>query len=289
MRRQAVDLTGRNVLITGGSRGIGYATAAACLRAGARVTIAARTAMTVQDAVDRLRGQELGDVEGVCCDVSDLVGVDAAIAHAESSFGRIHGLVHAAAVLSPIGPVIDVEPEEWLDTVRVNLFGTFLVVRQVARHMVQHGGGRMVCLSGGGASGPFPNFTAYASSKVAVVRFCETVAAELAPLGVEVNCLAPGFVATRMHEQTLIAGERAGREYLESTKAQLDSGGVPSEVAADAAAFLLSEGAAGITAKFVSAPHDDVRNWPEHLPELEGSDLFTLRRVLPRDRSRDWQ
>ncbi len=289
MNRAPVSLGGRNVLVTGGSRGIGYAIAAACLRSGARVTIAARTATAVQDAVERLRDEERGEVGGVSCDVGDPEAVDRAIAHAVSAFGHIHGLVHAAAVLGPIGPTVDVEPEEWLDTVRLNLFGTFLVVRQVARHMVGHGGGRIVCLSGGGASGPFPNFTAYASSKVAVVRFCETVAAELAPHGVAVNCLAPGFVATAMHEQTLLAGERAGADYLASTRARLDAGGVPPEVAAEAAAFLLSTAAAGITAKFVSAPYDDVSTWPEHLVELDNSDLFTLRRVLPRDRGQDWQ
>lgn len=299
MSRPAVDLSGRNVLVTGGSRGIGFAVASACLDAGARVAIAARTAAAVDEAVGRLRERApaglrpgvvgVTAVVGVTCDVGDPAGVDAAVASAESAFGRIHGLVHAAAVLGPIGPVVDVDPADWLDTLRVNLFGTFLVVRRVARHMVDHGGGRMVCLSGGGASGPFPNYTAYAAGKVGVVRFCETVAAELAPHGVEVNCLAPGFVATRMHAQTLLAGERAGEDYLASTRAQLAAGGVRPEVAAEAATFLLSDDAAGITAKFVSAPYDDVRGWPDHLTELDNSDMFTLRRVLPRDKGRDWQ
>ena len=288
MTGHPVTLAGRNVLVTGGSRGIGYAIAGACLRAGAQVTLASRTETTLWAAVDRLREQAPG-VEGVCCDVSEPAGIDAAVAHAEAAFGRIHGLVHAAGILGPIGPVVDTDPQEWLDALKVNLFGTFLAVRGVGRHMAHLGGGRIVCLSGGGASGPFPNYTAYASAKVGVVRFCETVAVELAPAGVEVNALAPGFVVTDIHRQTLLAGDRAGEEYLASTKAQLASGGVPPEVAAGAATFLLSDAAAGITGRFVAAPYDGFVDWPDRRSELDGSDLFTLRRIVPRDRGGNWQ
>ncbi len=143
--------------------------------------------------------------------------------------------------------------------------------------------------SGGGASGPFPNYSAYACSKVAVVRLTETIAQELAP-EIEVNCLAPGFVLTRIHRQTLEAGSRAGQEFFEKTKTLLEEGGgVPATVAAEACAFLVSDAAKGITGKFVAAAYDDYRAWPLHLEELRDSDLFTLRRTLPRDRGLDWQ
>ena len=154
--------------------------------------------------------------------------------------------------------------------------------------MNAYGGGRIALFSGGGASSPFPNYTAYASSKVAVVRFAETIAEELGP-SIEVNCIGPGFVATRLHEQTLAAGERAGGEFLEKTKAALSSGGVSATVGAEAAAFLVSDAAAGITGKFVAAQYDDYRAWPSRLEALSGSELFTLRRVLPRERGLDWQ
>ena len=152
------------------------------------------------------------------------------------------------------------------------------------------GGGRIVLYSGGGAATPFPNYTAYASGKAAVVRFCETIAIELAPYNIEVNALAPGFVATRLHQQTLAAGaSAAGEEFLAKTQFELAKGGVPATVGADCAAFLVSDAARGITGKFVAAPYDRYAEWPRHLRELRGSDLFTLRRILPKERGMDWQ
>jgi NAD(P)-dependent dehydrogenase (short-subunit alcohol dehydrogenase family) len=151
-------------------------------------------------------------------------------------------------------------------------------------------GGRIVVFSGGGASGPFPNYTAYACSKVAVVRLIETAALEMAPYGIEINCLAPGFVLTRMHKQTIEAGAMTvGADYFERTQSEIQRGGTPIEVAARAALFLASDRSSGITGKLVSARHDGWREWPDHISELQTNDIFTLRRILPKDRGMDWQ
>jgi 3-oxoacyl-[acyl-carrier protein] reductase len=152
-----------------------------------------------------------------------------------------------------------------------------------------NGGGRIVLFAGGGAAAPFPNYTAYACGKAGLVRLTETVALELAPARIQVNCIAPGFVVTRLHEQTLAAGERAGKDFLEMTRQQIEKGGVSASVGAEAAVFLVSDAAEGITGKFVAAPYDGYGEWPGHLEELSGSDLFTLRRIVPRDRGMDWQ
>jgi len=288
--KQDIDLRGKSILITGGSMGLGLESARSCRAYGANVMLCARGKDTLAEAsaeLAQLQGE--GRVETHAADVGDERAVETLFDRVESQFGRCDAVIHAAGVYGPIGNITDLEDTEaWWDALRINLFGTFLVARAAARRMKRAGGGRMVLYSGGGASGPFPNYTAYACSKVAVVRFTETIAQELAP-EVEVNCLAPGFVLTRIHNQTLEAGERAGKEFFEKTQGLVAEGGVPPTVAAEASAFLVSDAAKGITGKFVAAAYDNYREWPLHLAELRDGDLFTLRRILPRDRGLDWQ
>jgi 3-oxoacyl-[acyl-carrier protein] reductase len=138
---------------------------------------------------------------------------------------------------------------------------------------------KIVNFSGGGAATPFPNYSAYAAGKIAVVRLTENLAEEFKPLGISVNAVAPGFVVTRLHDQTLRAGEKAGKSFLEGTKKQIEKGGVPPEKAADLTSLLLSGQSDGINGKFISAPWDP---WgeTEFIEKLKSSKhLATLRRI----------
>jgi NAD(P)-dependent dehydrogenase (short-subunit alcohol dehydrogenase family) len=286
LARPLDSLEGRRILVTGGSRGIGRACAERVLAAGARVTIAARHAGTLEQARGAL-ASDFGDaVSARPVDVSDGDAVEALVGAAVDVMGGLDGVVHAAGVVGPIGPTVEQSPDAWWEAIRVNLFGTLAVVRASAR--VMEPGGRMVVLSGGGAASPFPNYSAYAASKAAVVRLVETLAVELAGR-VEINALAPGFVATDLHQATLKAGPAAGAAYLERTRRELAEGGVPPELAGRAAVFLLSDRARGITGRLVAAPWDEWWRWPERLDELAGGDLFTLRRIVPGDRGATWQ
>jgi NAD(P)-dependent dehydrogenase (short-subunit alcohol dehydrogenase family) len=283
-------LAGRTVLITGGSMGIGLACAEAALAAGARVAIAARGERQLDAAQARLAAQgSAGRVMARRCDIAVDRDVAELMDAVVARFGRLDGVVHAAAVIGPIGSVLEIEPDAWLETVRSNLYGAFLVLRHAAAHMRRTGGGRIVLLSGGGATAAFPNYSPYACSKAGVVRLVETAAVELAAHDIAVNALAPGFVATRMHEATLAAGVRAGAAYLERTRADLAAGGVPASLAGDAAVFLLSARSAGISGRLFAAPWDDAAEWSRRAAEIAGSDLFTLRRIVPRDRGAAWQ
>lgn len=280
-------LEGKSVVITGGSMGIGFATAKACLEAGASITICSRHARDLDKALEALDGGSRAAARAA--DVTRVDDVDRLLDTAIARHGRLDAVVHSAGVYGPIGPAYDVDPEEWLDAIRINLFGTFLVARQAVRRFRASGGGRLVLFSGGGAASPFPRYTSYACAKAAVVRFTETLALEVAADDIAVNCIAPGFVITRLHEQTLAAAERAGSDFLATTRKQIDAGGVPPEVAADTAVFLASDLARGITGKFVAAPYDGWRDWPQHLGELRSTDIFTLRRIVPKDRGMNWQ
>jgi NAD(P)-dependent dehydrogenase (short-subunit alcohol dehydrogenase family) len=282
-------LTGRTVVVTGGSMGLGLACASEIVRRGGAVVLCARGESTLEDARAELSREAPGRVHALAGDVTDTGFIERLLDAAESVGGSV-STVHAAAVLSAIGPVVEVDPARWWETVRVNLLGAFLVARATCRRLVHRGvEGSIVLFSGGGATAAFPNYTAYACGKVGVVRLAETLAQEMAPHRIRVNCVAPGFVATRMHDATIEAGAAAGSEYLRRTEQELRAGGVPPELAARTVAFLLSDAAEGISGRLVAAVHDEWARWPEHRAELEGSDLFTLRRIVPRDRGFDWQ
>ena len=281
-------LAGRTVIVTGGSMGIGRAAAEAVLQGGARVVIVARGAEALEETRAQL-SRTYGDrVDAIAADVSDERAVTALFETVADRFGGIDGVVHAAAIAGPIGRIDEIEPAEWWHALEIDLFGTFLVARAAAIAM-RGRGGRIVLLSGGGATAPMPRFSAYACSKAAVVRLTETLAQELAEENIAVNALAPGFVATRIHDSTLAAGERAGIEYLHATEKQLSEGGVPVEHPGKAAAFLLSDAARGINGRLLSAVWDDWAAWPERGAPLDSGDLFTLRRIVPRDRALSWQ
>jgi NAD(P)-dependent dehydrogenase (short-subunit alcohol dehydrogenase family) len=285
--RHSID--GLRVVITGGSMGIGYACAELALAAGARVLIAARGVAELETAAEALTAASGTEVGWASADVGEPIDVGRLFAAVERRLGGVDAVIHAAALLGPIGPAIDADPVAWIEAVRANLVGSFLVAREAARLMRRGGsGGRIVLFSGGGATTPFPNFSAYGASKAGVVRLTETLAVELAAERIAVNCVAPGLVATRMQTQTLAAGPRAGDGYVAAVREKLADGAVPAALAAAAARFLISQASDGITGRLLAAPWDDWRAWPDRREEIAASDLFTLRRIVPADRGLDW-
>ena len=196
-------------------------------------------------------------------------------------FGRIDILVNNAGVQPPIGPLVDNDPQEWEQAIAVNLLGPFHCLQAVLPGMIERGQGKIINLSGGGATAPRPNFSAYAASKAAVVRLTETLAEELRPHNIQVNAIAPGAINTRMLDEVLEAGAAAGDE-LAAARERSQQGGTPVELAADLVVFLASERSGQLTGKLISAPHDDWRTWDDgRIEELVGSSWYTLRRLDP--------
>jgi NAD(P)-dependent dehydrogenase (short-subunit alcohol dehydrogenase family) len=256
------------ILVTGGSMGIGRACAERLAADGARVVIAARGREAIDETLAALPGE---GHEGLVLDVSE----PASWERAAPALAELDGLVHAAAVIGPVGPVEAIDPVEFEAVLRINVLGTMLAVR-TCLPALRASAGRAVAFSGGGGTGPLPRFDAYAASKAAVVRLVENLARD----GVEVNAVSPGFVATRMQDVTLEAGpEAVGEDYYERTRRDLAEGGTPPEKAAELVAFLLSEAAVGISGKLISAPWDP---WgePDFQERLRSEpDFATVRRI----------
>lgn len=268
------------MLITGGSRGIGNAVAAGMAREGALLMIAARDAVEVERAKDHLCGIGV-KAFGLAIDVTKAADVDCLVQETIGRFGRIDVLVNAAGVQGPIGPLWQTDAKQWLSAVNTNLFGTMLCCRAVLPHMIAAGGGKIINFSGGGATGPRANFSAYAASKAAVVRLTETLAEETRPFNIGINAVAPGMINTRLLDEILQAGSAAGGERAVIEKLRQDPNGfVPVELPVELVVFLASPGSDGLTGKLISAPHDDWRAWDEcRIRKLSALPWMTLRRV----------
>jgi len=287
----SAPLAGRTALITGGSRGLGLEIARAYLESGAAgLCICGRDADVLEGALGELRklaapGQK---VLGYTADVSRPQEVERLVQLALIELGEVTILVSNAGVYGPKGMLEDTDWSRWTRAVEVNLFGSVLPARELVAHFTRRGYGKIVQLSGGGATGPLPGLSAYAASKAAVVRFAETLAEELREHRVDVNAIAPGPLNTRMLDEVLDAGpERLGEAFYKRALEQRRSGGIPLRQGAKLAVFLGSSASDGITGKLLSAVWDPWPALPERMADLE-SDIYTLRRIVPRDRGLDW-
>lgn len=286
-----MDLKGRYAVITGANQGLGRAIATAFVKAGASVLLTARNTELLDRVVEELKpkaaaGQQVIGMRG---DVADEASCAAVMARARESFPELTALVNNAGVYGPMGPIETVDWDVWVQAIRINLLGTVMMCRQAIPWMRGRGYGKIVNLSGGGATAPLPNISAYAASKAAVVRITETFAEELREARVDVNSIAPGALNTRLLDQVLAAGpEKVGAKFYERSLKQRDSGGAPPERGAELAVWLASAESDGITGKLISAVWDPWETLAEHAADLKTSDVYTLRRIVPQDRGLGW-
>jgi len=269
-------LAGQRILVTGASRGIGREVAIRLSRDGADLVIVSRN----REALDEVLGElEPGNHAALPFDVCDSSAWQSAI-DTIAPDGHLSGVVTAAAIVTPIGLLGSWDIGEFRHTLDVNVVGTLLAVETTVKQLVANHGS-VVAFSGGGATGPFPRYDAYAASKAAVARLVENLAVGLAPDGVRVNCVAPGFVLTDMHQATLIAGgDRAGNEYFDRTARAIESGeGDSPALAADLVSFLLSGASAPITGKLISARWDPWKDERFRARLAQDADFGTLRRI----------
>jgi NAD(P)-dependent dehydrogenase (short-subunit alcohol dehydrogenase family) len=284
-------LDGLVAIITGGGHGLGAAVAEHYVAAGASVMICGRSLASLEAIRAKLKpslaaGQA---IEIMAADVTLPEQVDALIAETLKRLERIDALVNNAGIYGPMGRIDEVDWKEWIEAISINLMGTVYPSRAVLPHYFEQGRGKIINISGGGATNPLPGISAYAASKAAVVRFTETMALEVKDRDIGVNAIAPGLLATRLTDQLLAAGPaKVGKAFYERVSRAIKDGGTPLAVPAKLCVWLASAASDGVTGKLIAAVWDPYENFPQHLPELEGTDIYTLRRIVPKDRGMTW-
>ncbi len=189
------SLSGKVAIVTGGAGDLGLAIAKAYLAAGASVVLVGRSAAHLDAAQAALgRPQQL---TSIAADVSDDAQIDAMVAAVIKQFGRIDILVTAAGIQHR-SPALDFNHDRWNEVIKVNLTGAFYCAQAVARHMVGSQTGRIIMITSLTSEIGIPNIAAYAASRGGVQQLSKTLAVELAPHGVTVNCIGPGRFHTAM-------------------------------------------------------------------------------------------
>ena len=284
-----MTLKGSVVAVTGANRGLGLAIAEACAREGAHVLMGARDRVALGEALAQVRAVSLqgARIEALSLDVADAQSAQAFADAAQSQFNGADVLVNNAGIYGPKGALADIDWIQWEEALRINLFGVIHCCRAFLPLLRQARRGKIINLSGGGATQPMPFLSAYAASKAAVVRFTETLALE--EPGLDVNAVAPGALNTRLLDELLEAGpEKVGQAFYEKSLKQKAQGGTPLSLGADMIAWLASAESDGISGRLLSSVWDNWKELPKRLPELAASDVYTLRRIVPSDRDKDW-
>ena len=281
-----MDVKDKIIAITGVSEGLGRVLCKEYLSNGAKVFACARNIDKVSvDFKDHIEKNLLV----VKADVSNEMEITKFFELGVKFFGGIDVLVNNAGIYGPKGNIDEVDMADWKYCLDVNLIGSVNAVRHALPIMKNNKKGKIIQLSGGGATNPMPNLTAYAVSKAAIVRFVESIALEVKQHNIFINAIAPGPLNTRLLDEIIESGpEKVGQEFFNKSLKQRDDGGVSMQNAVDLCLFLSSNSSDGISGKLISAIWDKWQDWDQHIDDLNNSDIYCLRRITGKDRGSDW-
>jgi NAD(P)-dependent dehydrogenase (short-subunit alcohol dehydrogenase family) len=197
-----MDLTGKVVLITGASRGIGAAAAREFADAGAKVALVARGADQIAD----LAGEIGEDAVAIPCDISRYWQVEQAVENCLKAFGRLDVLINNAGVIEPVSHLAEADPDAWGQVIDINLKGVFHGMRAALPVMLEHGGGTILTIGSGAAHGPVEGWSHYCSSKAGALMLTRMANKEYGDKNIRAISLSPGTVATQMQKEIKASG-----------------------------------------------------------------------------------
>jgi NAD(P)-dependent dehydrogenase (short-subunit alcohol dehydrogenase family) len=268
----------KSIVITGASSGFGAAFARALAEDGHNLFICARR-------MDRLAEVAAGHptISYAHCDVSQEAQVKNFYRKVGEGTRSLDAVIHCAGILGPLGTFDAVTGEQWMTTLTINVMGAYFIAKHALPIMRPEQRPRLLILSGGGAFDPMPNVSAYGASKAAIVRLVETLAVELKPRNIAVNAVAPGFAPTEVHTATLAAGRQRGGEHFDRTVERMSNWDNSMDVPVDCIRYMLTDAAANLTGKTISARFDPwgEPEFDERIDEIAASPLYSTRRTIP--------
>lgn len=279
-----MKLAGKRAVVTGAGSGLGAAIARRLAANGAALVLAGRR----RDALDATANEigKAGTRGTIVVCPADLAREDdiaRLVETAAAALGGIDILVNSAGLNGPFGTIDEVDWPAWRAAFEVNFFGAVNCCRFALPYLRRAPRGKIVLISGGGATAPLPKITAYGAAKAALVRYAESLALELGGV-IDVNCVAPGAMKTQITTEYLQKGKGVlPADFLARIERLLADGGTPPERAADLVAWLASAESDGLSGKLISAVWDP---WPfdeAKRKALMAGEAYTLRRVVPKD------
>lgn len=272
--KPAGEFRNKNILVTGGGRGIGKRLALGFSRQGARIALVARSKAEIDLAHIEIE-QAGGNALRIRADVTDPEQLSSATDRVRVVFGSpVDILICAAATIGPIHSFLQSPLKSWTDAFAVNLLGVVHSLRAVLPAMTEKRAGKVIVLTSDSDSVPSLNLSAYTTSKTALVRLVEAVAAEVAEDNVQINCFDPGPAYTNLTDEIIRAESRLEHRVVDAARETRRTGGVSPDLQLKVATFLASEQSNHITGKLIHVTDDcnKLRN------ETLRSDALTLRR-----------
>ena len=291
IKNKKLNISKKVVLITGASKGLGYAIAVSFIKSGCDIMICSRNLTDLKKAYNKLNLLKKSNqkIYYSVTDVSSIQQIKKLVLKTLNKFKKIDILVNNAGTYGPKGNIEKINWNQWERTIKVNLLGSAFLSRELISHFKKNKKGKIIQLSGGGASTPLPFISGYAVSKAAIVRFVENISHEVKSYNIDINAVAPGPLNTAMLDEVLKAGpKKVGKEMYKKSLDQKKSGGTSFDKVTDLILFLSSKKSDGISGKLISALWDNWKSWPNYKKVLKNKDVYTLRRITGRDRGYKW-
>lgn len=216
------------------------------------------------------------------CDVSNLDSIQNCVELISKQWNHVDCLICCAGIQDPIGPAMLSDPLKWKNNIDVNLIGTYYTIHSFYKLLNRS---KIICFSGGGSTSSRPNFSSYGVAKTGILRLVEILSDEF-DSNIEINAIAPGAIYTNMTEQILANGELAGKNEWESANKLSKNNDEKIKKVIELIEFLISTN--GIRGKIISAQWDNLDDIKNNIEDIQNTDIYTLRRIVPNDRNKKW-